>query len=55
MLVVYSNDEEILITEKEIENELVREWFVKGLRDLEDYDRTETVEVIQIHSRLRLG
>lgn len=38
MFVIYSNDDEILITTAELEEEMIKEWFSMG-RILEEYDR----------------
>lgn len=40
MFVIYSNDDEILITTAELEEEMIKEWFSVGTgRILEEYDR----------------
>ncbi len=41
MFVVYSNDEEVLVTTKRRECKFIKESFTEGGRDLEDYDREE--------------
>ena len=41
-MVVYRSHNEVLVCKKEDEKHLIEEYFTKAMRDLEDYDRTET-------------
>lgn len=41
MLVKYESYDEVLVTTIEGEAKLIKEYFVEGDRDLEDYDREE--------------
>lgn len=39
MLITYSGDGEVLVCTLESEPTLLSDWFIRGKRDLEDYDR----------------
>lgn len=54
-IVVYEGADEVLITTKNNEKQLIKDYFTKGGRSLEDYDRYETEEnrkVVRIHNSL---
>ena len=49
--VVYCGLDEILVTTLKHEDRCIKEWFVDGERNLDDYDRYEDAEcVIQLRS-----
>jgi len=52
--VIYKNDKEVIVTTKKKERELLEECFGKnGDRDLEDYDRDESIDIgVCISARL---
>lgn len=51
--VVYSNLEEVLITTKDREDTFIDEYFTRGMRDLEDFDRKEARgSCVEIVSRI---
>jgi hypothetical protein len=41
MFIVYKGDDEVLVTTSKKENLAIREYFIEGGRDLDDYDRIE--------------
>ena len=47
MMVIYSSEHECLICEKKNEKKMLKEWFIDGGRNAEDYDICETPGVIQ--------
>ncbi len=49
-LIVYNYEGEILITTPEFENELVRQYFDEGDRDIDLADRSEYKNVVEIHA-----
>lgn len=51
--VIYSTEEEMLISALEQEHQLIDEYFTKGGRTLDDYDRNESSEPICIRPRLQ--
>ena len=54
MLVVYENNNEVLVCEESTEKYLLKEWFKKGGRNPENYDRTVSHGgVVEVSSRLR--
>ena len=40
-MIIYKNSTEVLICRRGSERELLDEYFIKGDRDLDDFDRTE--------------
>ena len=54
-LVVYENGIEILICTKKDEKKLIKEYFTKGGRDLEEYDRSVCVGVLEIKSSMNVS
>lgn len=52
-VIVCSNYNETLITTVEHEARLIRDWFTRGDRDLDDYDREEA-EIFEIESRTHI-
>lgn len=51
MLVVYSNDGEVLVCEKKDEKKLLDTYFGPDNRSLDEYDREEN-EVVEIRNRM---
>ena len=55
MFVTYTSDHEVIVTTKELEKEMLYEWFELGGRELEEYNREESKdEAVQITATLRL-
>lgn len=48
MIIAYSDGYEVLVCEKKNEKEMLKIWFKKGGRNLEDYDRDESKFVFEI-------
>ena len=55
MMVVYSNDHEVLITTQDKEQVLLREYFDEGGRDKDDYDRSVCDGVVEIETRMKVS
>jgi len=53
--VVYSNDEETIVSTLEDEHVVLREYFQEGGRSLEDYDRTISNGPVTVTSKLVAG
>jgi hypothetical protein len=53
-LVVYENDGEVLICAKKDEQDLLREYFKLGGRDVDEYDRSVFSDVVQISPRMHV-
>lgn len=53
MLVVFVSDDEVIITTPQREEETLRDYFGSGGRNLDDYDRSERLD-LSITSRPRL-
>jgi hypothetical protein len=43
-MIVYSSHGEVLVCENKDEKQLIKEFFTRGGRDLEDYDREVTMK-----------
>lgn len=54
MIVVYKGFGEIIVTTKEDESDTIKSFFTEGGRDIEEYDRAETNDVIVIKSTPRV-
>ncbi len=52
MLIVFSSDEETIVTDSEHEAVVLKEWFIEGDRNLDDYDREECETCVAIDSKL---
>lgn len=56
MFVVYDGFGEILITTKEAEAEMIKEWFIDADRDLDEFDREECDEpVLLLRSEIKIS
>jgi hypothetical protein len=53
MLIAYTYSNEVLICHAKDESAMLDEWFRRGGRDVEDYDRTEYESVVRVSSRTR--
>ena len=53
--VVYSNDEETIVSTLDEEHIVLKEYFMEGGRELEDYDRSESNGPVSITSRLSVS
>ncbi len=53
-LIVYSYEGETLITTPEFEDELVRQYFDEGDRDIDLADRSEYKNVVEINAETRV-
>jgi len=52
-IITYSCDTEILICAKATEKRLLKEYFSKGCgRSLDEYERSETAQIVEIKPRL---
>lgn len=51
-LIVYEGDGEVLVCRPADEKHLLKEWFEKGGRAVDDYTRTEIKGVLEITSRI---
>lgn len=54
MLVIYQNDDEVIVTTEENERAMIREYFYQGERDKKDFDRTECEETLVLTSRMHV-
>ena len=55
MMIVYSNEREVIVTTPELEPEMLSEYFKKAGRDLDDYDRTVSkAEAICLVSNIKV-
>ncbi len=57
MLIIYSNDDEVIITTASAEKKAIKEWFTEGDRDIGEYDREVRKEGsvgVSATSRVRL-
>jgi len=53
MFVVFSSNDEIIITTPELETQVLDDFFINGGRVMEDYDREEVDEVgVEVSSRV---
>lgn len=56
MLIVYDSGDEVLVTTPENEAKVLQEYFDKGGRSLDDYDRTVCEEAaVQVRFSLRVS
>lgn len=53
MIISYNSDNEMLVCSQDQEGTLLKEYFTEGGRELEDYDRQEHDEVLEISSNLK--
>ena len=53
MVITYTGNSEMLICSPDKENLLLKEYFIEADRELEDYDREEHQETLQITPQLR--
>jgi hypothetical protein len=55
VFIVYSNEEEVIVTTPNQEKATLKVWFAKGNRDVDDYDRREVNETaVSVCSRLHV-
>lgn len=54
MLVIYQNDEEVLVCEKKNEKRLIKEYFEDACRDFDQYDRSTVDGIVTISNRLKV-
>ena len=55
--VLYVSLDEVLVTTEELEQAAIKQWFTDGGRDIEEYDRKETLSgetAVGITSRMRV-
>ena len=55
MLVAYVSDNETIVTMRATEEKVIAEFFTKGGRSLEDYDRIEAMDTFWIQSSMRVS
>lgn len=53
--VVYSSDEEVILSTPEDEHLVIQEYFIEGGRSLEDYDRTVSTGPVTVKPKLQAG
>ena len=55
MLITYRGDDEVIVTTDELEKAMLKEWFIEGGRDTNDYDREVcNDEAVTITARLNV-
>ncbi len=54
MLVIYEGYHEVLVCEMSKEAQLIQEYFTEGGRDLEEYDRSTSNDILAITSNLKV-
>lgn len=55
MLVIYEGRNEILVCVKDQEAQMLKDYFIDALgRDVGDYDRSESNEVVRIRTAVRI-
>lgn len=55
--IVWVGNDEVLVTTKNLERDAIKQWFTDGGRDIEEYDRKETLPgetAVGITSRMRV-
>jgi hypothetical protein len=56
MLIVYTDGSEVIVCKKSAEKKMLNEYFTKGGRDKEDYDRAEMPDnVVCLNPTIRVG
>jgi len=55
MLIIYTDGSEAIICTPETEQETIKMYFTKGGRDLDEYDRTESIDcAVEVSSRVHI-